>query len=399
MFGASPTVDRSFNVPETDRLNNNLINSNSGAGEFGVPLSTSLGSNLIFRCSDSQSAEQSTAAGFLAPFQDASIVTRCATFVGSGAIGTSHEGIMGNLDRPIEYVASKPKKSTFAPGCVSDSPTRPPLMPASTLCTIFDCSKESDKIVELIGKILDAGKVTSQFSSFDYCWNCSYVSGYHVSFSVRLYRYSVRHIKTGQFAVEFQRVEGDRFPFMNIYNRCRDVLTREVDFFEAEEAVDCDNGFATDSKVEVTIAPKPENPELKESIVKQLAMHSTYTSVLENIQLVSTIYSNSPDMMCSESSEPKLVDRELFLAVCAIAAHYSSNRRDWVYQHSIIAVANMLALFAQTHATAHAFMSFVGLSEGVKLLLRTMAASRADNVFLCSKSEEISKHLTLLNWN
>jgi hypothetical protein len=121
---------------------------------------------------------------------------------------------------------------TFAPGVLAlihaDLPTGPPLRPVIPRNTIFNVSRDTKDIANKITVLLNelSDKVTFQYCAYQYSWCCTYLSdGYHVQFYIRIYRYPKKHELYGNYYVEFQRMEGDRLPYMNIYNTCQDILT------------------------------------------------------------------------------------------------------------------------------------------------------------------------------
>jgi hypothetical protein len=121
---------------------------------------------------------------------------------------------------------------TFAPGVLvlihADLPTCPPLRPVIPRNTIFNVSRDTKDIANTITELLNelGDKVTFQHCVYQHSWCCTYLSnGYHVQFYIRIYRYPKKHELYGNYSVEFQRMEGDRLPYMNIYNTCQDILT------------------------------------------------------------------------------------------------------------------------------------------------------------------------------
>lgn len=121
---------------------------------------------------------------------------------------------------------------SFAPGVLAilhtDLPSSPPLRPSVPMNTIFNVSRDTTDIVNTITDMLNelGDKVTFQHCAYQYSWCCTYLSdGFQVKFYIRIYRYPKQHELYGNYSVEFQRLEGDRLPYMNIYNTCQDILT------------------------------------------------------------------------------------------------------------------------------------------------------------------------------
>jgi hypothetical protein len=120
---------------------------------------------------------------------------------------------------------------TFAPGVQMDLPVGPPLRPVVPIHTIFNVSRDTKDIVNTINELLNelSDKVTFQYCAYQYSWCCTYLSdGYHVQFYIRIYRYPKKHELYGNYSVEFQRLEGERLPYMNIYNAFNKILTTNI---------------------------------------------------------------------------------------------------------------------------------------------------------------------------
>jgi hypothetical protein len=384
---------------------------------------------------------------FVAPLTTEVSSSRCAEMLSTSAFSSNHDAIYERMDVPLDtYSLRSPLKTVvspcFAPGTLASLtgsakavPPQPPLVPAVTLNTIFTCahSKPLDEIVQTVNSVFDymGDNMSAQFSANEFMWHCNFISeGHqHVNFLVKIYRYSKRHELYGSFAVEFQRLEGDRLPYMNAYNACRDLLTT-TDFGDAYDyfsqsfygqdsgnvgfssVLDCSASFGSlpmavppsSSSASSSNAEEQSKNILKDSIVKQLSVQATYNNLLENIQMISSLYASTAASIAAVASPSKPgnasaispVDTELFLALCDVARKYSSNSRDWVYQHSIIAIADMLALFDKCGCCS-GLMSQLQGQESVVALLRSMAGFKDDNCFVSSKSEQISKMISLLH--
>lgn len=389
--------------------NNNNANLN-GNGDNGLN-DTIVVDYSSFRCVDYDNLSRTFS--FVAPLETDSPVTRCSGIMTESSFELNHETIYERLDAPAENFSaariSAGPAQCFAPSAFGSvfgtgKPQQPPLIPAVTLNTIFTCDRPLEEIIGTVSSIFDyfGDKMTAQFSPNEFTWYCNYISeNQHVNFLVKLYRYSKRHELAGSFAVEFQRIEGDRFPYMNAYNACRDLLTAsECDPFAYFH--DHDNGcvgFSTvmDCSSQSIPASAMEQEEenlthIKDSILKQLSVQATYNNLLECIQLLSSLYSSDAEGGSFPSVEK--VDTELFLALCDVARRYSSNTHDWVYQHSLIAIADMLCLFDKCGCTG--FFSSLKAQKAVVSLLQSMASSNGDNDFVGSKTEQISRMVSLL---
>ena len=218
-------------------------------------------------------------------------------------------------------------------------------------------------------------------------------------------------------------------PVMNTFNAARDLITGPAatsadiqDFMISR----CRNGmfttyvpadgfgtFATrDSEqpaMTATVASEASlHKEMKSSILGELSSPRTYSGLLETVQSVSLLYTSLVDQAVSfasssslgssskshvsssgsNTSAPAPEDLAIFRALCAVASHYSSNSSDWIYRHSVIAVADML-----TNFDSCAFIRSMEPKEheSVVSILRNMAGLADNNPFLNSKTEYISR--------
>lgn len=403
----------------------NISNSEDSASETrkvsdsDAPEIQTLLCGVQFMCSDPSLSRESVFSSTydVTPSSTEVPVTRGVLAMPISSMGDSYDTIHGRLDVPAtSYVK---RNQGFAPAMLASildsAPRRPPLIPATSFITMFDVASPVEDIVVSIDSLLvDFGdKMTFQFSNFEFIWSCTYLSeGYHVNFHIRIYRYPLCDGKTGTFAVEFQRMEGDRVPYMNVYNACREMLTSTDSFDLATYA--CEHPFGNffgldsdtgDASLDLTSFSESQE-QIKDSIVKQLSSHVTYNSLLENVQMVSSLY-NSPfeeSVPAACVISPSEVDRQLFKVICNVAHQYSTNSKDWVYQHSIIAVADMLDLFDKcTCSSLPAFISSCELSEALVQSLRGMGcltSSHCDNnSYLVAKSEQIARLISRVSWN
>jgi hypothetical protein len=366
---------------------------------------------------------------FVAPLTTEVPASRCAEMLGASALSSNYNSIHERLDVTVDnYSINKMVPSQcFAPGVLSGllgvssgvkvpfvvAPAQPPLLPAVTLNTMFTCDRILEDIVHKISSVFDyfGDKLTAQHFPNEFSWHCRYISeNCHVDFVVRIYRYAKRHELNGSFAVEFQRLEGDRLPYMNSYNACRDLLTScdcdIYDYFSAQNmggsvgfstVFDCSSGVPSESRLSAEAAAHDKSI-IKDSIVKQLSVQATYSNLLECVQLISSLYTvDSNETLAAMKPTVTDVDTELFLALCDVARKYSSNSRDWIYQHSIIAVADMLSLFVQCgDACSSRLVTVIKNRESVVSLLQTMSGMHDDNCFVTSKSEAISKMISMM---
>lgn len=339
----------------------------------------------------------------------------CETF-NIGAMSLNHEDIMSRVDVVRTSVAPSKTHSEqvfrFAPGFhpLSGQTVEPPLLPFTPMNTLFSCSRPITEVVSLLQTVLQEmdSHVRVDFRPYDFSWHCSFVSDCsHVDFCVRVYRYPKSNSLHGQFAVEFQRIEGDRTPFMNIYIAARDLLSSKLS--SAEEIQDfliarCHSGMfisviptfgfgsidvpSSSSSVESSkqIGTSTSGAvEMKSAIMQHLSSPQSYASLLETVQMVSLLYSTG---MTEASHVPAKEDLDIFKALCSVAVHYSTNSADWIYKHSIIAVADMLAKF-----DCGSVIRSMEPRECDKVLgmLRTMAGISDSNPYLNTKTEFISR--------
>lgn len=352
-------------------------------------------------------------------FADESVARGYCETLNIGAMSLNHDEIMSHVDVVRTSVAQSTTRSEqvfrFAPGFhpISGQTVEPPLLPFTPMNTLFSCSRPIAEVVSLLQTILQEmdSHVRVEFMPYDFSWHCSFVSDCaHVDFCVRVFRYPKSNSLCGQFAVEFQRIEGDRSPFMNVYNAARDLLTSKLS--SAEEIQDflisrCHSGMfvsvtpifgcgsfeapsssssaSTESSKLNGTASSEALEETKSAIMQHLTSPQSYAGLLETVQMVSSLYSTS---VSSASRSPAKEDCEIFRALCTVAVHYSTNSADWIYRHSIIAVADMLAQFD--------FGFIIGSMEPrecekVLGMLRAMAGVSDSNPYLNTKTEFISR--------
>lgn len=401
--------------------------------DFGTQIVYRDGSaSYDFECSSSVNESYSSF------FADESVPRGYCDALNFGALSINHDEIMSRVDvvpssSTMSFAQPLSATACFAPGFhpLHGKVVEPPLLPFSPMSTLFSCCRPSSEVVTMINAILDEmdSNLKSTFVPHEFSWDCSFVSGVsHVDFCVRVFRYQKSHSLHGQFAVEFQRIEGDRLPFMNIFNAARDLLLsgalspediqdfminrcRSGVFTSCVSAFDL-NGIvsqAPPAKIPDTLSSPSVNEtaaQMKANIIPRLENPRTYACLLESIQTVSSLYSSlmidsSSSVVAPPSSSqstfngntnsetlPGVDDVAIFKALCAVASHYSSNSADWVYKHAIIAVADMLATF-----DSKSFMKAMNPSEhdSVVTLLRVMAGCSDNNPFLVSKTELISR--------
>lgn len=369
-------------------------------------------------------------------------VFRGADMMSPSSMAQNYSSVHSKLDvvRGDSY-RLVPAPIKFSPkfnAALSTTVSHPSIVPCTTNATTFDCCRSAEDIVTIVNAMFIElnDKVVVQFSSFDYTWRCSYKLSDELpcKFRIRVYRYPQNHAKSGTYAVEFQRTEGNRLPYMKVFVSCRELLTRIGDepeecpvmsyvleepcgIFKHTKFESAEVGMAAEEAVHVgTGLPSVQRDQVKGKILEQLAVRSSenYYTLLENIQMISSVYSTDSAVSRDPSyADPSPADRELFRALCEVACLYSKDTRDWIYQHAIIAVADMLSLFdkyscvsaeSSSSSSACSFLRTVGLSEDMISVLKTMAcepcsASESSNPFLSSKCRQISRLVSYLNWN
>jgi len=373
-------------------------------------------------------------------FSDDSVARGYCDAINIGALSINHDDIMGRIDI---VPASSTHTTTnlvqplfsFAPGShpLCGQKVEPPLLPYAPMNTMFSSSRPLEETVSLLGAVFreaDAHLAVTHVPH-EFSWQCSFLSGAtFVNFNVRIYRYQKAHALHGQFAVEFQRIEGDRIPFINIYNAARDLLTSSASapediqdfminrchngvFVPCAPVINCFESFQLPS-VTVSAASSATNnaphssaggasvsstaqtiAEMKSVILTHLSNPRTYACLLETVQMISSLYSSLADLQQPGSLLPSEQDVSIFRALCSAASHYSSNPADWVYKHSIIAVADMLAHFESSSSSSPSSSSLLRSSsadqEGVLCMLRKMAGAQDPNPFLATKTEVIAR--------
>lgn len=364
-------------------------------------------------------------------FADESVARGYCDALNFGMMSINHDDIMGRVDvvpssATLSFAQPISATACFAPGFhpLQGKVVEPPLLPYSPMNTLFSCSRSSSEVVQLIQAILNEmdSNLQSTFVPHEFAWECSFLSGVsHVDFCVRVFRYQKSHALHGQFAIEFQRIEGDRLPFMNIFNAARDLLVSSSS--SPEDIQDfminrCRSGVFTSCvpafELNGSVPPSPATTkgsvvtpsvaaaDVKAGIIQHLTNPQTYACLLETVQTISSLYSSLTTHTQTPSSSssldninasdvgtsPGADDIVIFKALCTVASHYSSNSADWVYKHSIIAVADMLAKFESS-----SFMRAMDPTEHESIIsmLRTMSGCQDSNPFLVSKTEIISR--------
>jgi len=176
-------------------------------------------------------------------------------------------------------------------GASSVAAVQPFLVPSVLSNQVVDSKLSIEDTFDKIHCFLKSEPIRADFSPPDFAWNCSKVSGTIRScFTVKLFRYSTRSEKKGQFLIEMQRIDGDRMMFSETFKSLKSLFCDEA------VGMDCEQNQIFEGNVEIAAGlPAIISEErLKQLLLETILDESCgYKPKLEAVQLAGSLFVGS----------------------------------------------------------------------------------------------------------